>query len=71
MKRAATIIFAVSFGIETLQIVLSYFGLIFARSFNVDDLILNAVGGVLGYFVSKQLKKLYREIHSKKQSVNF
>ncbi len=67
IKRAALFIFIVSFGIETMQILFSYFGLIFARSFNVDDLILNTVGGVLGYLFFEQLKKLYINILYKKQ----
>ncbi|WP_412766334.1 VanZ family protein [Sutcliffiella cohnii] len=38
---------------------LSYFGYIFPRSFNVDDLILNTIGGVVGYFVFEQMKKFF------------
>ncbi|MFV8828584.1 VanZ family protein [Alkalihalobacterium sp. APHAB7] len=68
IKRAALIILIVSLALETLQLVFSYFGLIFSRSFNVDDLILNTVGGVLGYFVFDQLKKLYSRTFSKKQN---
>ena len=70
VKRAATIIFAVSFGIETLQIVLTYYGITYSRSFNVDDLILNTLGGVLGYLAFEKLKNLYSIIYQKKQRVN-
>ncbi|OIJ08414.1 hypothetical protein BKP35_17725 [Anaerobacillus arseniciselenatis] len=70
IKRAALLIFLVSLGIETMQIISSYFGLIYARSFNVDDLILNTVGGVFGYLLFEQLNKLYSNIRYKKQRVN-
>ncbi|WP_368505121.1 VanZ family protein [Alkalihalophilus sp. As8PL] len=70
MKKAAAIIFVVSFGLEISQLVLSYSGVIIARTFNVDDLILNTVGGVIGYFIFKQLKLFYRSFHFKKQHVN-
>lgn len=56
VKSAITIIFAVSFGIEILQVLLGYFGFIYPRSFNVDDLILNTLGGALGYLVFEQIK---------------
>ncbi|MFC0562558.1 VanZ family protein [Halalkalibacter alkalisediminis] len=70
IKKAVTIIFSVSFGIETLQIILGYLGFTYPRSFNVDDLILNTLGGFLGYLVFEQLKKLYSSIYYKKQKVN-
>lgn len=63
IKRAAAIIFAISIGIELLQVLLSYCGIAF-RTFNVDDLILNTVGGVLGYVVFEQFKKVYNSIRS-------
>ncbi len=67
ISRAAIIIFAVSFVIETMQIIFSYFGLIFPRSFNIDDLILNTMGGVLGYLIFELIKKIYIIISHKKK----
>lgn len=45
-------LFLTSFVIETLQFVFSYAGLLFRRTFNVDDLLLNTLGGLLGMFVA-------------------
>ncbi|MDV2682756.1 VanZ family protein [Alkalihalophilus lindianensis] len=70
LKRATAIIFLVSFLLEIVQLVLSYSGVIFARTFNVDDLILNTVGGVLGYFVLEQIKLFYRSFHFNAQNVD-
>ncbi|MCY8243867.1 VanZ family protein [Bacillus haynesii] len=49
LKKAAVFVFLTSFLIESLQLVLSVTGLIMARTFNVDDLILNTAGGVTGF----------------------
>ncbi|MCY7912949.1 VanZ family protein [Bacillus haynesii] len=49
LKKAAVFVFLTSFLIESLQLVLSVTGLIMARTFNVDDLILNTAGGVIGF----------------------
>ncbi|WP_214851334.1 VanZ family protein [Exiguobacterium sp. s193] len=46
------LLFLVSFVIETLQFVFSYAGLLFRRTFNVDDLLLNTLGGVLGMLIA-------------------
>ncbi len=52
IRKAAVVILLASIFIETYQIVFTYFGLVFPRTFNVDDIILNTVGGVTGYYVS-------------------
>ncbi|WP_396279029.1 VanZ family protein, partial [Bacillus paralicheniformis] len=49
LKKAAVFVFLTSFLIESLQLVLSVTGFIMARTFNVDDLILNTAGGVMGF----------------------
>jgi glycopeptide antibiotics resistance protein len=51
IRKAALIILLVPFVIETYQIVFSYFGLVFPRAFDVDDIMLNTLGGVVGYYV--------------------
>jgi glycopeptide antibiotics resistance protein len=53
IKKATLIILAVTFTIEIYQVVFSYFGLVIPRSFNVDDIILNTLGGMAGYYISK------------------
>ncbi|PAL08504.1 VanZ family protein [Peribacillus simplex] len=61
IKRVQKVIFIVlltSLTIEILQPILSYFGLIFNRSFDVDDLILNTLGGVLGFLVWLGISKI-------------
>lgn len=61
IKRVHKVIFIVlltSLTIEILQPILSYFGLIFNRSFDVDDLILNTLGGVLGFLVWLGISKI-------------
>lgn len=52
LKKAAVLVFLTSFFIESLQLVLSASGIIMARMFNVDDLILNTAGGVIGFCLS-------------------
>ncbi|WP_096153292.1 MULTISPECIES: VanZ family protein [Bacillus] len=65
MKKAAFIIFLVSLTIEALQLLLSYGGfLMLHRTFNVDDLILNTVGGVFGYFSFELFKNIYSKYKS-------
>lgn len=53
IKKAVLIILSVSFAIEIYQVAFSYFGLVFPRSFNVDDIILNTLGGTVGYYIGK------------------
>lgn len=53
LKKAIFWIFTVSLTIETYQIIFSYFGLVFLRTFNVDDLLLNTVGGAAGFYGGK------------------
>ena len=65
IKRATFIIFLVSFAIESMQVLLSYFGYIFPRSFNVDDLILNTLGGIVGYVTFEQMKKFFYKIRGR------
>jgi glycopeptide antibiotics resistance protein len=57
VKKVAVIALLVSITIETYQLTLGYFGLIMDRTFNTDDLILNTLGGVLGYILFEFLKE--------------
>ncbi len=52
IKKAAAIILLGSAFIETCQLVFSYSGLVFPRTFNIDDIMLNTLGGVAGYCIS-------------------
>ena len=62
MKKAAFIIFVITVTIEVLQLLLSYGGfLMLHRKFNVDDLILNTAGGVIGYFTFELFKLVYKK----------
>lgn len=58
VQKVLIILFLSSLTIEIIQPLLSYYGLIFGRTFDVDDLILNTLGGTLAYLV---WVKLYRE----------
>ncbi len=51
-KQAVVLSFLASLTIESLQLVLSATGLIMVRTFDVDDLILNTLGGAVAFCVS-------------------
>ncbi|WP_223292234.1 VanZ family protein [Salipaludibacillus neizhouensis] len=51
LKKAVIIVFLTSLTIETYQLLLGLFGLVWGRAFSVDDLILNTLGGAVGYIV--------------------
>uniref|UniRef100_A0A0M0KN47 VanZ-like domain-containing protein n=1 Tax=Halalkalibacterium halodurans TaxID=86665 RepID=A0A0M0KN47_ALKHA len=55
LSRAALIVFSTSLLIEVTQLTLSGFGFVWARSFNVDDLLLNTLGGVIGFVVVRAI----------------
>jgi glycopeptide antibiotics resistance protein len=69
-KQAAAVLFLVTLFIETGQLVLSYLGLIFPRSFDVDDLILNTLGGVIGFKISELLFKNISLLNRIKRRMN-
>ncbi len=48
--------FCFSLSIELLQLLLTYMG-VFNRAFDVDDIILNTLGGCIGYFLYKKLMR--------------
>ncbi|MEI5909664.1 VanZ family protein [Bacillus spongiae] len=60
VKRISTtflIVFIVSLTIETIQFFFPYLGIIMGRGFNVDDLIINTLGGVIGFVLFGLIKK--------------
>lgn len=61
IKKAALIIFLTSLTIETYQLIFSTIGLIFPRTFNVDDLILNTLGGCIGFGLWQLVRKVYEK----------
>ena len=60
--KAFLIIFLVSFMIEVIQFSFTYLGLIRPRIFDVDDLIMNSIGGYIAFLLCVLLKKIgYRQ----------
>ncbi|MDW7652081.1 MAG: VanZ family protein [Bacillota bacterium] len=57
-KKAALYLFLTSLTIEVYQIIFSYFGLTMFRQFNVDDILLNTLGGLFGYYAFQGLRSL-------------
>lgn len=63
-KKVTLCLFLTTLTIETYQVIFSYFGLVRMRTFNVDDLMLNTLGGVLGYYVYEALiPRIRRKFH--------
>lgn len=62
--KVSVIVFLVSFTLETLQFTLTYFGMIMmGREFNVDDLLINTLGGVLVYMICECVKHMIIDRH--------
>ncbi|GAF66668.1 hypothetical protein BTS2_3570 [Bacillus sp. TS-2] len=59
ISKVFLIIFLTSLTIEIAQLILGYFGFVLGRGTNVDDLILNTLGGVIGFILMQFLKRLY------------
>ncbi|TYS13510.1 VanZ family protein [Rossellomorea vietnamensis] len=56
-SRTFLIIFLVSLTIETIQFTFGHIGIVMGRGFNVDDLIVNTLGGVIGFALFGLIKK--------------
>lgn len=69
-KIAFIIIFLTTLTIESYQILFSYFGLTNRRIFDVDDIILNSLGGMIGFFISLYTVKVLK-IREKTQKYKF
>ncbi|MGM9988385.1 MAG: VanZ family protein [Bacillaceae bacterium] len=61
LYKIVYIAFLFSLTIEILQLTLSYIGLIFNRSFDIDDLILNTIGATLGYILMIRIEKINKK----------
>lgn len=70
LKNTIKFVFLTSLTIETLQLILTSLGLLFRRGFDVDDLILNTIGGVIGYLSFRLIKKYSILIKSRKKRYN-
>ncbi len=57
LKKAALIVLLTSVFIETYQLVFSYLGLVFQRTFDVDDILLNTLGGAAGFYLCAAIIK--------------
>lgn len=72
LKKAIKLVFFTSLTIEILQLFLTSLGLVFRRGFDVDDLILNTIGGILGYLTFGLIKKIFnfKLIEKKEKQLN-
>ncbi|MBM7714700.1 glycopeptide antibiotics resistance protein [Bacillus thermophilus] len=70
IKKATLIVFFTSLLIETCQLVLVYFGFLSGRTFNVDDLLLNTLGGTLGFICFKKIAELILGKKSKTKHIS-
>jgi glycopeptide antibiotics resistance protein len=70
-QKAAVFSLLASFLIESLQLILSAFGIIMVRTFDVDDLILNTAGSVIGFCLSTYLLRGIRRRLPNERSAYF
>lgn len=56
-KKIVLIGFLISFIIELLQLMTSMAGLTYDRIFDVDDIIANVIGSVMGFLIFKSMQK--------------
>lgn len=65
ISKAALMIVILNLAIEVFQLILSYFGVIWARGFDVDDILLNTFGGVIGFMCMQVAMRFRRRIQHK------
>jgi glycopeptide antibiotics resistance protein len=63
--KAIQTVFLVSLTIEISQLILGYLGFIRSREFDIDDIILNTLGGAIGYLFVELLRKFIRVTQNK------
>src|SRR5690625_7388650 len=63
-NKAILIMFFVSLVIEILQFSFTYLGWIMERGFNVDDIIINTLGGYIAFILCELAKKISLHKHS-------
>lgn len=68
MKSAITILFLTTLLIESYQVLFSYFGLIRSRIFDVDDIMLNSLGGMLGFLITLLSVKVINKMRVNRSS---
>ncbi|WP_242705620.1 VanZ family protein [Pontibacillus sp. ALD_SL1] len=57
-SKSFFVVLMVSLTIEISQLIFGFLGFIRGRTFNVDDLILNTLGGLLGFVVVELIKRI-------------
>ncbi|MFC0561515.1 VanZ family protein [Halalkalibacter alkalisediminis] len=67
IKKAIFITFLVSLFIESYQLILESLGFTVGRTFNVDDLILNTLGGLVGFVMFSWGWKTYNSVTNYKR----
>lgn len=58
--KAILLVFLTTLVIESSQLIFGYVGIVRGRAFDVDDLILNFIGGCIGYFLMVLISRLSR-----------
>lgn len=61
LRRVTLYATMISLTIEVYQVILSYTGLTFYRTFNVDDILLNTLGAVIGFLVYQLTVTRFRQ----------
>lgn len=67
-KRAVIIVFLTSFTIETSQLIGGYIGIILGRTFNIDDLMLNTLGGIIGFILFGFFRGIFKSTRNKENT---
>ncbi|MDQ0887815.1 glycopeptide antibiotics resistance protein [Paenibacillus sp. V4I9] len=72
ISKSILTVFLVSLTIEISQLILGYLGFVRSREFDVDDLILNTLGGTIGYlfiaFISRFIEALQNRHNGKEMN---
>lgn len=70
-RKATLVVFLVSLTIETTQLIGGFIGLVERRTFNLDDLMLNTLGGVIGFMVFEWIRKNMIKKQNHKYHTNY
>lgn len=63
-KRVIIVGFCISMSIEILQVIMTKYGLTFRRTFDVDDLMLNTIGILIGYVINIGIRVISKRIRA-------
>src|SRR5690625_5976595 len=69
--RSLLIILFISLGIETLQYSFTYLGMIMERGFNVDDIIVNTLGGFIAFVLCESITKAIIQKYPKSKTITY